>query len=172
MAIVVEDGTGSNPAANSYTDVDALKAYAKARGVSLSGKTNTDLEAALIRAMDFLESKHDQFKGYKTSTSQALQWPREDVWGVERPDQLTGNDEIPRVLEYGQLALAIDALSHDLQPTQMPSEKGRIVKEKVDGVVELTYSNEGKVRDVPAFAKADALLAPLYKKNGLRLIRA
>ena len=169
MALIKEDGTGTNSAANTYTDVEALRTYARLRGVDLGSLKDLECEVLLIKAMDFLESKRDKYQGRKTSVSQPLQWPRADVW---LDSALLGSSEIPRELEYAQLALALEAKDHDLLKNRLPYDQGPVVKKKVEGAIEVEYANPGTVHNVSAFAKADALLAPLYKKNGLFLVRA
>jgi len=171
MAIVLEDGTGSNPAANSYQDTDDLIAYAALRGVDLALDPVEDLEVLLIKAMDYLEGQRERYKGHKTSADQPLQWPRQSVWGVELPETLTPDDEIPSVLKYAQLTLAIDAITVDLMPNQIQGDKGAVIKSVV-GPIETTYDSKGiKQQFKPALSKADALLSPLYMRNGLFAVR-
>lgn len=170
MAIVVEDGTGSNPVANSYNDVPSLREYAGLRGVAVPA-ADADCEVLLIKAMDYLEGLRGRYKGRKTTTSQPLQWPRADVVGVDWPGAFSPNNEIPRELLYGQLALAIEAHSTDLQPTRLPGDSGPLASKDTAGL-KRAYHNTGKALSVPAFAKADALIAPLLKNNGLSLVRS
>lgn len=171
MALIIETGAGDNPLANSYQNVDDLRLYADARGVNLDQKNNKELEVALIKAMDYLEAQRDRYKGDKVSASQPLQWPRSDVYDVEQRGALMPNDEIPRLVQYAQLSLAIEALSQDLMPNPDKTEKGAVTKEKV-GELEVTYSSPTINQDfVSALAKPNALLSPLYEQNGLSLVR-
>ena len=170
MTLIIEDGTGSNANANSYQDVDHLRTYASMRGVDLSNKTDGDCRALLIKAMDYIEGKNRQFKGERVSSSQPLSWPRSEVWDVEISGALMPSNEIPRLIEQAQLALAIEAIDNDLQPNA-PSV-GQVTKEKV-GNIEVTYSSETIDQPfVSAFAKADAMLSPLMNNNGLELVRS
>jgi hypothetical protein len=168
MTIIVESGLGDNAAANSYGDVDSLRDYATLRGEDLTALSDAECEPLLIKAMDYIEAKRDRFKGDKANASQPLQWPRSDVW-VD--DSLLSSDSIPRELEYAQYALALIAKDHDLQPNILPDQQGAIIRERVEGVVEVEYSQNNQASFVPAFAKPEALLKPLYKNEGLRLIR-
>lgn len=68
-------------------------------------------------------------------------------------------------------SLAIEAREHDLQPNRLPSDTGPVVSKRVEGVVEVVYAEPVQRQYTPAFAKAEALLAPLLKNNGLFLIR-
>lgn len=172
MALVKEDGTGSDPTANTYQEVSDLRAYATARGIDLTASDDAALEVLLTKAMDYLESLRDKFKGYIANEGQPLQWPRADVWDVAYPGALTPGDSIPSELEKAQLALALEARDVDLLPTRLPTDKGSVQKERVEGAVEVVYNNPATVQHVAAFAKADALLAPLLKRNGLFLVRS
>ena len=72
--IIVEDGT-SPDGANSYVDVELLKSLANTYGWILASD-ETELEQGLLRAMLYLESRAEEFQGYKTESTQPLQWPR------------------------------------------------------------------------------------------------
>ncbi|MGI0119691.1 DnaT-like ssDNA-binding protein [Zooshikella sp. RANM57] len=166
--IVVEDGSGTNPNANSYNSVEALRTFAKLRGIDLTGLSDDECAVLLIKATDCTESKASKYQGEKTNPKQPLQFPRR---GVRVDGLLVGENEIPRNLEYGHLQLALEAREHDLMPNTLPYDPV-VTKERVEGVVETVYENKGTPDKVPAFAKAEALLAQLYKKNGLFLVRA
>lgn len=173
MALIVETGTGDNPSANSYSTVQDLRDYSEMRGVDLSGLTDAQAEASMINAMDYLEALAPRYKGVKASQTQPLQWPRSEVWGVSFFDALYPNDEIPRELKYAQLALAVEAQAgNDLMPNELPGEQGAVIKERIEGAVEIAYANPTSRRRTPAFAKADALLSSLLKSNGLTLVRS
>ncbi len=44
-------------------------------------------------------------------------------------------EQYPQRAEAAQLALAVEAYTHDLQPTQLPSDSGPVVKERVEGAL-------------------------------------
>ncbi len=171
MAIVVETGTGTNPAANSYVSVTDLRDFASLRGIDITAKTDAQCEALLIRAMDYIEAQGYRFKGTRAQTAQPLQWPRANAWGIGFRNALFPSTEIPQELEYAQLQLALDAIDNDLQPNILPSDKGQVIREKID-VIEIAYENGGKRSRTPAFAKAEAHLASLYVNSGLKLVRS
>lgn len=172
MALIIEDGT-SKLNSNSYGNVDDLRTFASLRGIDLTAIDDAAVEVLLIKAMDYLEGKHDQFKGYKRKEEQSLCWPRDDVWDVEQPGQLTPNDMIPRRLVYAQFQLALDARDIDLQPTVdiSANQEGAIRSVSVEGAVSIAYDAPVKQSYTPAFAKADAHLSPLLERSGLSLIR-
>ena len=170
MALIIETGAGDNPSANSYGSVQDLRDYAEMRGIDLTGVTDAQAEALMIKAMDYLESLSARYKGARASQAQPLAWPRVDVWGVSFFDALYPSDEIPRELKYAQLALAVEAnAGNDLQPND--DGKGQVIKERIEGAVEIAYANPTSRSRTPAFAKADALLSSLLVSNGLSLVR-
>jgi len=165
MTITVETGAGVANA-NSYVTVTELRAYADARSITLPSADVT-CEPLLIKAIDYIEAQRNRLKGYKKDSDNPLQFPRCDVWidGYEVSDT-----SIPRELKYAQMQLACDAYTVDLMPNQLVTTKGAVVKQKV-GDLEVAYDNPANPRSVPAFSKADALLAPLYKNNGMYAVR-
>jgi len=172
MALIIEDGAGTDQNANSYHTALELRDYAELRGLeNIAQLDNKKLEVLLIKAMDFLEAQRSKYKGVKTSSEQPLEWPRKEVYDVELPGALTPNDHIPRLLRYAQLALAIEAVEHDLQPNANLTGQGAVLKQKI-GPIEISYSSEEpKQNFVHAFSKPAGLLSSLYKKSGLTLIR-
>ena len=158
MALIVEDGSiVAN--ADTYLDLAGARAFALARGVTLS-VDDVALTATIYKAMDFLEAKWDKFKGDRTdvTTPQTLQWPRQNV-------KLYGEDldpnTIPAALLNGLGQLIIESESLDLTPTGTGKE---VIKEKVD-VLEVGYSTQGSMAPQPRFVKVEQFLAPLYKTN-------
>lgn len=150
MAIVV--GT------NSYVTSSDVIAYALDRGVTLTG----NIDAAIIKAMDYLESLEPKFKGDRTDPLQLLAWPRAGVW-------INGADIDPLVVhprvKNAQMVLAIEASRGvDLMPTVPGGAKGAVIKEKVD-VVEVGYA-QGRSSMQPVVTAAAALLAPLFSTVG------
>lgn len=161
MALTVEDGS-QVANADSYVSVADARTYLAARGESFTAD-DAVAEQNLLKAMDVLEAKRSQYKGTKVSSTQSLQWPRDEVYidGL-----LFAKDAIPDELVHAQAYLALYAQDYALQAVG----SGRIVvKEKVD-VIERSYS-DSKVGTVQAqFNKVDDLLAPLLSNAGLSLV--
>jgi len=168
MALIIEDG--SNVAsANSYGTVTGFTAYGKARNAHVHGADDL-LESHLIKGMDFIEAQHAKFQGQITTEGQALQWPRLDVY----VDGLSiSSTTIPNILIYALYALAMESFAgNDLQPTRQEKDPGGLTKVKVS-TLELEYSEAQPGKSfTPAFSKANALLAQLYKRSGLTLTRS
>lgn len=166
MTITVETGAGVANA-NSYVTLAEARTYAKARGVTLTAFDDV-LEQYLIKAMDYLESLRADYRGIKTDSTYALQWPRYGVYldGVELDSNV-----IPTELKNAQVALAMAVQDGvDLMPTQ--SGDAFVVSEKV-GPIETRYSEGVSVSGVPIVRSVEALLAPLLKATGaLSTVRA
>ena len=165
MALIIEDGTEVT-SANSYAAYSDLTAYALLRGVTITA-VQADGEALLLKAMDALYGR--PWQGERVTNTQALEWPRT---GVYRDGQLLTYNEIPRELFYGQLALAMAAVSTTLMPVTTGNAKGPIIEETVHGAVTLKYANSGRVSPVAAVSDANALLSVLEYRSGLRVVRA
>lgn len=157
MTIIVEDGSiVAN--ANSYVTVAEARAYATARGVTLG--VDAVVEAALISAADYTESKRAQYQGEKVSPDQELQFPRFNVFvdGFE-----IAPTAIPKTLKNAQMQLVIESSEGvDLMPTQT----GQFVTEETVGPITTKYSDKAGLDGVkPQMTAVDALLEPLYKKG-------
>lgn len=167
MPLVIENGS-LVAGANSYVSVAEARAYAAARASTFPAD-DTEAEAALIVAMDYLEGFRDQFKGKKVDpATQALQWPRTGVqidgWDVPA-------DHIPKELKAAQMQLAVEsAAGTDLMPT---GDGREVIREKVD-VLETEYAPGAGGAPQPVLAKVRALLAPLLSAGfgGIKVTRA
>lgn len=124
--IVVEDGTEVS-GANSYVTTAELATYADERGVTITG-TAADL---LIQAMDYLEQQN--FKGVKNTSTQALQWPRYNVY---IDSYYVTSTTIPQLLKDAEceIALAIDAGNNPLATIDRVARKEKV------GPIEVEYA--------------------------------
>ena len=163
--IVIEDGSLTEPNANSYIDEDTLRTYAALRGVDLYDLSDAEVAVALIKAMDYTESLRDRYDGERTSPMQPLQWPRS---GVMINNLQWDENEIPRELIYAQCALSMESMNFDLQPN--PSDKGSVIREKVGGL-EVVYAEKARTSPIAAFSKPESLLQVLFKNRGLSFVR-
>lgn len=153
MALVVEDGTGV-VGAESYLSVEDARAILAKRGQALP-TDDAEAEPLLIRAMDYIESLEPRFKGSRTSTTQALAWPRS---GVIVNGAALGSDVIPSQLKQAQARLAFDAQTLDL----MPTSSGRAVKRQKVDVIETEYMDGESAVAQPQLTAAMAFLEPLF----------
>jgi len=114
----VEDGTGL-AGANSYIDLTFADTYHEDRqNLSWSAATQAIRQGALIRASEYVDKRFGlRFKGFKSSSTQGLEWPR--IGALDADDYLlNGVDDVPRqlqkaVAEYGLRALTLSELAPD-----------------------------------------------------------
>jgi hypothetical protein len=154
MSLVIEDGSVV-AGAQSYASVQNLKDYASLRRLTLPEKTE-EMEALLIKAVDYIESFRDKFRGHKKNDDQALQWPREHVY---IDNDYFDSGAIPVELIQAQCQLAFDAIGGDLQATGSGQQ---IIRQKV-GPIETEYSDSGSSTVQRRFNKAEAFLKPLLR---------
>lgn len=168
ISIVVETGSGDNPAANSYTDLDYVKAYAAERGIDL-GNDDEVIKAWMINSMDYFLSYSEKWKGDPTQPGvQPLDWARVGVWieTYEVPDT-----EIPKLLKKAQAQLVVEQKNGAvLLPSVEPGLP--VIREKVD-VIETEYANPASTGGLdwtqPHFPLVDALLSKLLNEDGFSL---
>jgi|TARA_R110000803_G_scaffold89443_2_gene156672 hypothetical protein len=159
--LIIEDG--SNVAnSNCYVDLAYVRTYATGRGVVVSNR-DTTLEQQIIAATDYLESRRFEYEGYKTNTTQSLQFPRTDL--VMDKVVTVAKDSIPEVLKQAQSQLCVEQHAGTvLFPMPDPSVGGQITQETV-GPITVKYSEEvstgSKYRGV-TFAAVETLLEALF----------
>jgi hypothetical protein len=164
VALVVEDGTGVE-GANSYSELDALRAYAADRGVVLSAD-DAVLTPMAIKATDYIESFSDQFVGSLTDVDQALSWPRKNV--TKEDGSAFPSDEIPVGIMAAQAQLCIEQFNGVvLLPTANASSVGRVItKRKVDSL-ETDYSDKYGFVSAPLMPAVEALLNKFFSNGGV-----
>lgn len=129
--LIIEDGTGV-AAAESYATAEELARYAVKFGATIPAEQVAQ-EALLRRAALAMDGM--TWKGRKSSSEQALAWPRREIRldGENKPERY-----LPARIQYGQMALAAEIYADDLDP--IDKRKGAVTKEKVDGAVEREYA--------------------------------
>lgn len=158
MALIIEDGSQVDNS-DSYGSLSDLKNFSSKRGTDLaSSYTDTQLEAAMIRSMDWIESKRDKFQGTKVSSTQSLQWPRS---GVYIDDSLVATNSIPQELIDAQFFLTMESVTTDLQPTKLSTDKGQVTQESVEGAVSVSYDTKYNASS-HIFEKANEMMKVLY----------
>lgn len=154
MGLIVEDGSGTSPNADSYVSVEDCAAYAAGHGLTFAG-TESEQEARLRRATQYLDAQY-AFKGEPQTDTQALAWPRTAVPGV-----------VPReiVAACCELACKPGDLWQDV-------DSAAVISETI-GPLSTTYAqptNGGQVR----YASVEALLKRWVSgsESSIRLVRA
>ena len=156
MSLIVEDGT-QVANANTYVSDSDYTTYATARGATV-GADATAREIELIKAMDYIESFRNDFQGRKTSSTQALQFPR---IGVYIDGYSINSDSIPGELQRAQMEAAIINNSTDILPgavTTTPTQN--VQKEKV-GSIEKEYFDQGQAVTTVNLTSVMVYLQPL-----------
>lgn len=151
-------------AAEAYCSVAVADAFHAARGNALWATiTTTEKEQALRRAMDQMVVYSGRWKGERTSSVQALDWPRAGVVvdGYEIDYSL-----IPSALQKANAELAFRAAKGDLAP-DLGAQKQSV---KV-GPIETTYATG--TRQTTKFQAVDNMLTPYLSGAGaIRVVRA
>jgi len=135
MAIILTVETGTGVAdANTYAAAATVDTYHTNLGNSTWAGDADTKAAAILRAMRFLEGQN--WKGTKTDSDYALEWPRTGV--VDRNSFELDSDEIPQSLINALCEAALIELvsAGTLRPEL--SRGGMVQREKVD-VVEIEY---------------------------------
>ena len=165
MALIVETGslvTG----ANSYVTLAEARAYALARGVTLSAVDAT-LEAIVLQAMDFFESHGARFKGERIERDQALSWPRA---GAVIENWSWSSTEIPRQVLNAELALIFE-INDGEDPLNPSMATLPTIRKRVEGAVEIEYANPGPVMKVAKTQPSRTIINLLLKNSGLVAVR-
>ncbi|HEY9245639.1 MAG TPA: DnaT-like ssDNA-binding protein [Candidatus Methanoperedens sp.] len=164
MALTVEDGTGILNA-DSYVALTDFRTFASNRGLTLPIADN-DCEILLRKALDYIETFRDRFKGAKLFGQSYLQWPRSEVL-IDNFE--IGLDEIPIQLKNAQMQAAFELQSVD--PMSTISEPA-IRSEQVDVIkTEYAIPRDSERNPPVVMPKVDAFLAPLLKSIGIRVER-
>lgn len=165
MTLIIEDGSGV-VSANSYASATDVTAHHTARGNTAWTGTDAAKEAAILRAMDYIEGM--PWKGQKLAYANALEWPRMNV--VDRSGYTIPTDAIPQGVI---LALCAAALVELVTPGALAPalERGGMVKrEKVD-VIETEFMD-----GAPSSTTYPAIMVPLKglvgAGNVVELVRA
>lgn len=165
--LIIEDGAGV-PDAESYATAAELVVYAGKFGVTVPLEEAAQ-EALLRRAALVMEGM--SWKGRKTSSDQALAWPRR---GVELDREIKPDNYLPARIKSGQMALAAELHADDIDPVEQ--RKGAVTKEKVDGAVEREYAviSSTSSRHLPAAPDRPSVtqFADCLVRRGLFAVRA
>jgi len=78
MTLIVQDDNGIIVGANAYITVAEFKAYHDARGGSYVGKSDPDIEKAIILATDYLDDRFN-YVGRRRNLEQDTAWPRNNA---------------------------------------------------------------------------------------------
>lgn len=180
MALVVETGSGNNPAANSYALVADGDAYHAAHlyATAWTGADNPTKEKALMMATMVLDQTM-AWHGYLSNSEQPLQWPRNRVinrnrysyaYGYGSQSQWYDPTKIPKDIRDATCELARTLLEGDR--TKDVAWKG-IQSMNIAGEIQFTFDKLDRTR-----VFTDQLVQmlqpfgrPRYKGGGRRVVR-
>lgn len=158
MALVVEDGSGKSDS-NSYSNTASADAYYADQGYA--GVTSTD--GSLIRGSRALDERYrSQLQGIKSTTGQAMAWPRD---GVEDEDgNVLASDAIPArwVMASQEMARTLTASQTDDAPASVKRVKA--------GSAEVEFSAPKDLRTILSYV--DELVSVYLKGGGNSFVRA
>lgn len=159
MALVIEDGTGTNPAVNSYDTLENIKAFMTARGYTVPA--DNIVEQLAIRAFDYINSFRTRYQGTKTTSTQNGQFPRENLQ-VDGFD--IANNVVPNIVKQAQAELV--NIGQTINFTEATS--GAAIRRERVGPIETEFAvvdgqSQSTQVDLPA---VEALLKPLFKSGG------
>lgn len=160
IAFVVEDGTRKTDA-TSYVALADAQQYWDNMGYDYSALTDDQFKALLNFASKVIDGQYfSRFKGYRSSLSQALQWPRADVWYPDGYE--VGGSTIPPQLKSAVCEMAY-AKNAGVDPQPSSTVTGEIQSEstRVDVIQESRTYVVGSTRDHPRLPAVDDALRPL-----------
>lgn len=157
MAIDVEDGNGLADSV-SYLSAAEFKEYADARGMSYEGKSDDEIEQALIRGTSWLDSTfRSRWPGVRLNgRAQALAWPRSGATDADGEE--IAEDEIPAEVLDATAEAAYRELNEpgSLSPDL---ERGGAIRRLKAGSVEVEYATTASA--LTTFSAIDGILAGL-----------
>lgn len=167
MTLIIETGQG-NPEAESYASAEDLAMYAVKFGVAIPAEVPAQ-EALLRRAALVMDGM--TWKGRKTSSEQALAWPRREVL---LDQEIKPNNYLPARIQYGQMALAAEIRTDDVDPIE--KRKGAVTVERVEGAVTREYATipntSGRLLPAAPDRPSATQFADYLQRRGLFAIRA
>lgn len=172
MALVVEDGTGRSDA-ESYLSVAAANTFHTNHGNSAWSGADAAKEQALRRATRYVDGHYRaRWKGFKRLRTQALEWPRYDVYDLSGYD--VDSDSVPAAVQHATAEAALREIASpgSLQPDL---ERGGMVQSKSvqAGPVSssTTYAAGASARKL--FSVLDELLSALIRSaSTVKLVRS
>ena len=172
MAFVLEDETGLDDA-NAYISVDEFQAYWSDRGFKHNTFSDKQIETAIVKATDFIESRfRTKFLGRREFDGQALSFPRLGLFDSDG-EKIEG---LPTRLKSATAEYAKRALTEELLPDPTFDATGntaRRVREKGGPIETETEYQVGGTSPTPLYPTADSLLKEYVRGVGLgRSIRA
>lgn len=175
MSLVLEDGTGTDPLANSYASLVEFASYWTDRGFDYTVYTSPSIERSLIIATDYIDLNNGRwFKGYPIEDAQPLSFPRSCIYidgvlveGI--PVQLKR-----ATFEYAKRVLLLGAEVGLMPDPADRDETGATVSfkyEKIGPIETKTNYIVGSASSMRSYPAADKWLECLLRSAGGGVIR-
>ena len=170
MGLTVQDNNGSVAGANAYITVQQFKNYHADRGADTSAFDDEAIEAAIIRATDYLDQRFNFVGKKRLGRDQTTEWPRSDAWDRDR----YYINDIPPEVKEACAEYAMRALAAELNPDPERNASGVAVLSKSEAVGPISESVTfvgGAVFQMPKYPAADQKLvrAGLVRSGGTLL---
>jgi len=149
VQFVVEDGT-RRADATSYVTVADFTQYWENRGVDYSGETEATVQARLNVASQYVDNIH-VYEGHKSSTTQALEFPRD--WLVDR-NGIDQSGVVPDAVKYA----VCEAAGHVFEGGSL-DEATQNIRSRTMGPVSVSYGPRGQIP--PRIVRAEKYLGDL-----------
>jgi len=167
MTLIIQDDTGLIAGANSYVSVQEFKDYWTARGVDYTAKTDAEIEAYLIPARSYLDTRY-VYAGCKLNgRAQTTEFPRSGLYDCSScyAELVEG---IPYEIKDAQCEYAnIQADQGTLQPSGNINGSVKRTKEVVGPIEEeVEYFSSGQNGGVVSYPQADNKIPEDFKANG------
>ena len=161
MALEIEDGSGKSNA-QCYISASDCGTYLTSMGhADFAAASTTVQEAALLRAMRYLEGNYRlRWCGQKASSDQRLSWPRSGV--TDEDGYAVDDDEIPEILKNALCEAAYrEFLTTDTMDADL--ERGGQIKFEKIGPIQTEYQDDA--RGDTSYPTIEKMLAP-YLASG------
>lgn len=157
MAFTTEDGTGLEDA-NALVSVAGFLNYWADRGLDLSDTDGELIQAAIVKATDYMELRYSQkWKGIKTVATQGVSWPRKRIYtreGIAVADDAVPKKVMAACYEYTKRALDAELLPDPVGNANIVSQT-----ETVGPIsTSITYAGGISATKLQAYPSADMLL--------------
>lgn len=157
MAIILQNTDGTVAGANAYITVQQFKDYHADRGADTSAFDDEAIEAAIVRATDYLDQRFNFVGKRLQGRNQTTEWPRYDAW--DRDDHPING--IPGEVKEATAEYALRALSAALNPDPERDGTGAAIASKSESAGPISESVtyvSGSVFTMPKYPAADQLL--------------
>lgn len=163
--LIVETGSGLETA-NAYVSIDEVRKFSELNGISLP-TDDDNLAVLIIKATNYIDSLESQFVGKRLLPKQNLAFPRMLGGNCDNSSvRLADMRNLKKAVFY---AIEVLALGNNLLPT-MISRDDIVTKEKIDGAIEVAYSESNmKYVLLPQFPMIARYLADYLQSSSAQV---